>query len=207
MKSTTVRAGHGAAISVRRGDSIDIVNTHGTQVVDFWCVGAADANEHLSMSHCREVLSKIFFRPGDVLISNRYAPMLEILSDTSAIQHDTLIAACSDDMYRHFGLAADHRSCASNYRDAMKDLGRDAGQPPQPWNLFMCAAVDGAGTISYSRPPYVPGATVSMRLLCDATIIVSSCPDDHYPTNGGDGSPADFCVNVLSSREGLAKSP
>lgn len=113
--------------------------------------------------------------------------MLTVMADDTGILHDTLIAPCSRAMYGFLGLDPDHRSCTSNYHEALPE--RAAADPPQPWNLFMTAQVRTDGAIQYARPPMQPGMSVTLKALTDLVIVVSACPDDHYPTNGGDGSP------------------
>ena len=200
-EKVTVLAGHGAAIPVRAGDKVDIVNVSGTQVVDFWCLPESSPQEYLSLEHCREVLGKIYFAPGDVLVSDRYAPVLDYVADTSGGMHDTLIAPCNPDMYRKFGRSADHPSCVGNFWAALQAAGLVLPFVPSPWNLFMRAKVKDDGAIEYARPPFIPYGCVTLRSYRDATIIVSACPDDCYPTNGGDGSPRDFIVEI--ARTGL----
>lgn len=197
-RQLSVPAGEGLAVPVDAGDLVEIINLHGTQVADFWCLSRGDAGEWLSMSHCREVLQKIHFTPGDRLISNRYRALLTVVFDDSGIRHDTLIAACSPEMYRHHGIA-DHRSCTANFAEALATIGVGfAGDPPQPWNLFMVAPVGVEGAITFARPPLVPGGRVRLKVLADVVLVVSSCPDDVYPTNGGDGAPREIGITVMS---------
>ncbi|MGH6883296.1 DUF1989 domain-containing protein [Hypericibacter sp.] len=196
-----VPAREGAAFALSQGDRIEIVNDNGTQVVDFWCLIPSREPEYLSVGHCREVLGKIFFDPGDVLISNRYRPLLEYREDTAGGHHDTLIAACSEAMYRRFGREAGHPNCAANFETCARQIDWPAPLLPQPWNLFMRANVKEDGRIDYARPPYIPGGTVVLKALCPVRIIVSSCPDDCYPTNGGDGSARPFSVLVEPGEE------
>ena len=89
----TIPAGRGAAARLRAGQHVRVINTRGTQCVDTWAFVADDVSEFLSMEHSRSILEKIHFEPGDVLATNRYAPLLEIVADTSPGGHDTLIAA------------------------------------------------------------------------------------------------------------------
>ncbi|MGE0212961.1 MAG: DUF1989 domain-containing protein [Parvibaculaceae bacterium] len=191
-----VPAAEGAAFRLARGDTVQVINESGSQVVDFWCLSLENEAEHLSMGHCREVLGKIFFDPGDVLISDRYAPLLEYVADTAGGRHDTLIAACSEEMYLRFGREKGHPSCASNFERQAQRIGWPPHLPPQPWNLFMRAEVGEDGRIAYSRPPFIPDGTVTLKALAPMLAIVSACPDDCYPTNGGDGSPRAFTVRV-----------
>ncbi|HQY73276.1 MAG TPA: urea carboxylase-associated family protein [Aestuariivirga sp.] len=184
----TVPAKEGRFARLKEGDTIRIINDEGTQVVDFWCIALDGKVEYLSMEHCREVLGKVYFEPGDTLLSNRYTPLLEYVSDTSGGRHDTLIAACSSQMYIRFGREHDHPSCSSNFIENTRDIHWPAHLVPQPWNLFMRAAVKEDGSIEYSRPPFIPNGAVALRALRDVLIVMSACPDDCYPTNGGDGS-------------------
>lgn len=196
MRQITVLAGQGAALQVSAGDNVAIVNVSGTQVVDFWCLPQSSPQEYLSLEHCREVLGKIYFTPGDVLISDRYVPIFDYVADTTGGLHDTLIAPCNPEMYRKFGRSADHPSCAENFRAAARSARLSIPFVPSPWNLFMRARVKEDGAIEYARPPFLPDGRVTLRMRRDATIIVSACPDDCYPTNGGDGSPRDFVVEI-----------
>jgi hypothetical protein len=61
----TLQARTGAAVRLHRGQHLNIVNTHGTQVVDCWALSAADPAEHLSMPHCRNQWYRLTPRPGD----------------------------------------------------------------------------------------------------------------------------------------------
>ncbi|MGE3874656.1 MAG: DUF1989 domain-containing protein [Parvibaculaceae bacterium] len=200
LDKVKVFAGRGAAVQVEEGDEVAIINVSGTQVVDFWCLPRSSPQEYLSLEHCREVLGKVYFAPGDILVSDRYVPVLDYVADTAGGLHDTLIAPCNPEMYRKFGRSADHPSCAGNFRAAVESAGLSIPFVPSPWNLFMRAKVKEDGSIEYARPPFIPGGRAVLRMRRDATIIVSACPDDCYPTNGGDGSPRDFVIEIKRAR-------
>ena len=192
----TVPAGRGLAVALAADSRLRVVNTPGTQVVDTWAFAMGDPLEYLSMEHCREVLQRIVFEPGDVLLSNRYRPLLEILGDTSPGGHDTLIAACSREMYARSGAGADHANCADNLAHALEGRGHLIPFTPAPWNLFMLAPVRDGRTIDYVRPTSRPGDAVEVRALADCLMVFSACPDDVYPTNGGDGKPRDVHIEL-----------
>ena len=48
----------GRAVKVGRGQALKIINTFGTQVVDFWAFAATDLGTYLSMQHTRSTLSR-----------------------------------------------------------------------------------------------------------------------------------------------------
>ena len=198
-----VPGGTGHALRLKAGETVSVVNIHGTQGVDTWAFpidampsSARSAAEFLSMEHCREVLKKIVFDAGDVLITNYYRPILAMQADTSPGGHDTLIAACSDGMYTNVGKPAGHRNCSDNLRNALAPHGIALPFTPSPWNLFMIAAVPQGKAIDYRRPVSKPGDLVTVRAEIDCIFAVSACPDDVYPTNGGDGTPRDVLLRV-----------
>lgn len=193
----TVKAECGLAVPVAAGQRLRVINTFGTQVVDTWAIAADDPADHLSMEHCREVIQRIVFEPGDMLLTNRYRPILKIVDDTSPGGHDTLIAACSEPMYRRAGAAPGHASCAGNLAMALAAQGLNLPFTPQPWNLFMIARVPDGRSIVYERPRARPGDYVELEAQMDSILVFSACPDDIYPTNGGDGRARDVEVVLL----------
>jgi hypothetical protein len=184
----TIPAGRGVALSARRGQCARIINTFGTQVVDSW---AFVADEYLSMEHCREVLQRLCFEVGDALVTNRYREVLTIVADTSPGGHDSLIAACSRDMFLRAGRGGDHDNCADNLHRALRAVGMEVSFTPSPWNLFMRAPVRDGNRIEFVPPLSRPGDYLELRVEADCMLVFSACPDDVYPTNGGDGSPRD----------------
>jgi hypothetical protein len=193
----TVPAGRGLGVPLSRGERLRVINTPGTQVVDTWAFPDGAPAAWLSLEHCREVLQRIVFEPGDTLIDNRYRPVLKIVADTSPGGHDTLIAACSAEMYERAGAGAGHANCADNLRAALKAHGRALPFTPAPWNIFMLAPVCDGRRIDFVRPASRPGDHVELLAEQDCLMVFSACPDDVYPTNGGDGTPRDAHVELL----------
>ena len=191
----TIPARRGNAARIAAGQHLRVINTHGTQCVDTWAFVADDGpgplGEWLSMEHCRETHQRICFEPGDALVSNRYRPMFTILEDTSPGGHDTIVAACSAETYLRAGCTEPHANCADNLAAALAELDAAALFTPSPWNLFMLAPVVDGLRIEYQRPTSKPGDSVSLRAEADCIVAFSACPDDIWPTNGGDGTPVD----------------
>ncbi len=94
-----VPARRGRAVRLAKGQAIQIINTHGQQVVDTWCFNADDLSEFMSMEHLHATLQGIFPAMGDGLTTNRRRPILILEKDTSPGRHDTVIAAC--DVHRY----------------------------------------------------------------------------------------------------------
>ena len=85
----TIPARRGKATYLKRGQSIRIVNTHGSQVVDTWAFTAGMLTEFMSMEHTRATLTRMIPRPGDGLYTNRRRKILTMTGDTSRGDHDT----------------------------------------------------------------------------------------------------------------------
>ena len=197
MQNLTVKAECGLAVPVVRGQRLRVINTFGTQVVDTWAIATDDPTDYLSTEHCREVIQRIVFEPGDVLLTNHYRPILKILADTSPGGHDTLIAACSEPIYRRAGAAPSHASCAGNLAAARAVQGLSLPFTPQPWNLFMIAQVPDGRSIVYERPQARPGDFVELEAQMYSVMDFSACPDDVYPTNGGNRRARDVEIALL----------
>ena len=105
------------------GQRLRIINHLGQQVVDTWVFPRGRVDEYLSMEHCRGKLYKLFFEPGDVLISNLRRPLVKITSDTSPGRHDTLCSACDAGSYAEYGQGLNHPNCRANIVAAFSEQG------------------------------------------------------------------------------------
>jgi uncharacterized protein len=87
MTEVLIPARQGRAVRVPRGTALEVVNTHGAQVVDFWALCSPNTSEHLSMEHTRIAIGRLMPRVGDTLVSNARRPMLTVVADTSPGVH------------------------------------------------------------------------------------------------------------------------
>lgn len=186
VERLVVPAGGGRAVRLAEGESLEVVNTHGTQVVDLWAVSGA---RHLSVGHTRSINGHLDPSAGDTLVDDQRHPMLLFAADTSPGVHDTLIAACDPVRYRSLGAGPDHANCATNFLDALSATDHAGRVVPAPLNLFMHVEVSTDGAISYLPPRSQPGDTVTLVALRDLWIILSACPQDLVPVNGRDQRP------------------
>lgn len=185
-----VPARTGRAVRLAAGQSIKVLSIHGTQVVDFWALNAADSLEVLSMEHTRSVTSRIAPRAGDAIMSTRRRPMLCLAEDTSPGIHDTLLCACNRFLYEQLGCTEYHRNCEDNLHEALADIGLALPFTPAPFNLFMNVAVNPDRSISRREPEARPGDYVRLRAEMDVIVAMSACPQDITVINGG-GVPRD----------------
>ena len=199
-----VPARQGRAVRVRRGQTLRIINPHGTQVGDAWALNADDLGEHLSMPHTRAATDHLIPRVGDVLVSKRRRPMLRFSADTSPGVHDTQMAAC--DLYRYRGLGIDgyHDNCADNFRMALQAVGLRALDVPAPLNLWMNIPFQPDGSVAWLPPVSKPGDHVAFAACMDLIVVLSACPQDIIAINNR--KPMELHVQVLDVDVGAASS-
>ena len=113
-----------------RARTIEVINTHGTQVVDCWAFSAANPGEFMSMEHCRVSLGKVRPGVGDVMVTNQRRPILKVVADTFPGVHDTLMAACDRTRYELLGCKTYHRNCTDRpVGGAPRDRSPTHGDP------------------------------------------------------------------------------
>ena len=186
----------GVAVRVVAGRSIRVMNTHGTQVCDFWALCDGAPHEFLSMAHCHTETGGIMPAVGDVMVSNRRRPMLTITSDDSPGVHDTVIASCDWPRYQLLGCSEYHDNCADNFRMALMAIGEAAVHVPDPINLWMNIPVSPQGRISWEAPVSSAGHSIVMRAETDIIAVMSACPQDLTPVNGDGLAPTELHFRI-----------
>jgi uncharacterized protein YcgI (DUF1989 family) len=180
----------GKAACLPQGQTVQIINTHGQQVIDTWAFNAADLTEFMSMEHTRTSIGRIIPRVGDRLVTNHRRPILTLIEDTSPGIHDTLLAAC--DRYRYELLGhPNHDNCTDNLAAALAELGLASPHTPSPLNLFMNIPVLDNYQISFLPPVSKAGDSVCFRAELDCIIAFSCCPQDLVPINGVNCQPSE----------------
>lgn len=91
----------GKCIDVTEGQRITVVDLEGGQVVDFFAVSAKDTSEFLSTGVTIDCNESLRLHVGDLVYSNLYRPMFQILSDDVG-EHDLLHPCCRKEMYDFF---------------------------------------------------------------------------------------------------------
>ena len=188
-KVYTIAARCGAAVRLKRGELLTIINPSGHQVCDFWAFSEDNLAEHLSMAHIHTSLGSIFPKSGDTLVSNLRRPMLTLTEDTSPGVHDTVIASCDNARYRELGCIEYHDNCADNLRMSLMAIGLRAPHIPAPFNIWMNVPVAPDGTTRFEPPVSAAGDRISLRAENDLIAAMSACPQDMTPVNGVGVSP------------------
>ena len=193
----TIPARRGKAITLKRGQHVKVINTHGQQVVDTWAFNSTDLSECMSMEHTRTALSRIRVHVGDSLVTHQRRPILTLVEDTSPGVHDTLIAACDRYRYALLGCTTYHDNCTDNLAAALAELSRQTPETPSPWNLFMNIPVQADGSLTFEPPVCKPGDYVLLRAERDCVVVFSACPQDIVPINGVACRPAEAHVEIV----------
>ena len=182
----TIPARRGVAVRVTAGSAIEVINTHGSQVVDTWAFNAKDMAEFMSMEHSRAQVRKLCLDVGDSFVTNKRRPILTVVADTSPGRHDTLIASCDTHRYHALGHQGHHDNCTENLWAAMAALGLKPTETPAPLNLFMNIPWAPDGKLTWGEPISKPGDRVTLRAEMDLILAFSACPMDLLPINGKD---------------------
>ncbi|KAL8788478.1 MAG: hypothetical protein Q9213_001701 [Squamulea squamosa] len=199
--SGVIEARKGRAITVKKGQSLKMINTRGKQVIDLFAfVLNSDLKplpsqplNYLSMQHTRSGNMSLSLKPGSKLYSNLRKPMFTMEEDTSPGIHDTLVPACDAERYRQLGVQEYHASCAENLHLALEEFEYPFPKDvtPSPLNLWMNVPVQEGGKLAFMEPASREGNYVVLRAEEDCLVVCSACPQDVTPVNGYGQSPAD----------------
>lgn len=166
----------GVAFTIRRGETLRVIDPEGEQVGDLLAFNERDIREALSSGRTIDYASRIYLTKGDLLYSNRSSVMLRIVEDMVG-RHDFLLAPCSTEMFRIlYGDAAPHRGCFGNLAAALAPYGVSPDALPVAFNCFMNVPVDGAtGELRVLPPLSRAGDSISFLAEMDLIIGLTAC--------------------------------
>ena len=184
-----VPAGHGRAFRVPRGALLEIVDVEGQQVADFISVNELDRTEWLSATHTRSQTLRLNLAVGDRLQTNWRHAMYEVVSDDVGM-HDLITSMCDARRYRIDYGVENHRSCRSNFLEALQPWHYEEWEIPDVINVFQNAPIRADRTFGNEVPTSKPGDKFVLRALMDGIVAaISACPQDLNPCNGFHPSP------------------
>ena len=191
-----IPARRGVATHLQKGQTIKVVNTHGSQVVDFWAFNAIHPGEFMSMEHCRVALGRYRPIPGDELITNQRRKILKFVEDSSPGVHDTMMAACDRFRYEQLGCTEYHDNCTDNLWEALVSVRFKPTETPCPFNLWQNTPVDSTGSIEQLPTVSKRGDFVLFKALMDIVVCFSACPQDIVQINSGRPKNAHYQIIV-----------
>jgi uncharacterized protein YcgI (DUF1989 family) len=179
-----VPGGHGRAFAVGEDVLFTLIDVEGQQTADFIAFSAAGLGETLSSAETRLALRSLYIKVGDVLMSSRGRPMLELVSDTIGV-HDFSVPACDPTRFAvDFGCPG-HRNCLENMYEPLRAYGVTSPLAlPEPFNFFQSSPVLEGGRTGVVNPTSRAKDCITLRALMDLVCAVSSCPQDIIPGNG-----------------------
>lgn len=197
-----IPARHGKAVFLKAGEAVQIINTHGSQVVDCWAYNAQDVGEYMCMEATRVWNQRLNPLLGDSFITNMRHPILTLVEDTSPGVHDSFMAACDARRYELLGCTKPHRNCHDNLHEAMAEL--DIKLPHgnlASLNIFMNIQVQPDGITLHTLPTLTkPGDFIILRAEMDCYVAFSACPQDIVSIQGqGDNTPKDALLRILTA--------
>jgi uncharacterized protein len=184
-----VPAGHARAFRVPKGALLEIVDVEGQQVADFISVIENDPKEWLSATHTRSFSLRLNLAVGDRLQTNWRRDMYEVVQDDVGM-HDLITSMCDARRYKlDYGVEG-HRSCRSNFLEALAPWKYEEWQIPDVINVFQNAPIRPDRTFGNEIPTSTPGDKLVLRALIDGIVAsISACPQDLNPCNGFHPSP------------------
>jgi len=193
-----VPAREARAVMLTTGDQLRIVDIEGGQVADVFVFTGDHTTEYLSAAHTRAHSSRLFPEVGGTFVTNERRPILSLREDTSPGIHDMLMAPCDPQRYAALGYP-DHASCVANLHAALASVGRTVPDVFQPINVFMNVPVGSDGTLSWLPAKSLPGQSITLGAMLDCVVVVSACPQDLIPINGGEPTALGLEITRASS--------
>jgi uncharacterized protein YcgI (DUF1989 family) len=189
VNEVVVPARYVRAFSVPKGALLEIIDVEGQQVADFISVIEDNPTEWLSATHTRSSTLRLNLRVGDRLQTNWRRDMYEVVSDDVGM-HDLITAMCDERRYRIDYKVEGHRSCRSNFVEALAPWGYEEWQIPDVFNIFQNAPIKADRTFGNEIPTSKPGDKIVLRALIHGIVAaVSACPQDLNACNGFHPSP------------------
>ena len=184
-----IPAREGRAFRVPKGSLLEIVDVDGEQVADFISVLENDHKEWLSATHTRSSTLRLSLNIGDRLQTNWRRDMYEIVSDDVGT-HDLITSMCDSRRYEIDYGVENHRSCRSNFVEALAPWRYEEWQVPDVINIFQNAPIHPDRTFGNEVPTSKAGDKIVLRALLDGIVAaISACPQDLNACNGFHPSP------------------
>jgi urea carboxylase-associated protein 1 len=183
--------------TMRKGQTLRIVDLEGNQAVDFLIYSARDDAERYSAQDTIAAQRNIYLREGSILRSNEGAPMMTVAA-TAIAYHDTIGGACSceSNTLRYGHHTKSQHACVDNFLLASASAGRGKRDIVPNINWFMNVPVEPDGALGIVDGLSAAGLYVDLRAEMDVTVVVSNCPQINNPCNGFDPTPVRMIITA-----------
>jgi uncharacterized protein YcgI (DUF1989 family) len=184
----------GAALIVKRGQRLEIIDPRGEQVSDLVSFSESDPGEWLSSGRTIDYANTIYVTAGHILYSNRSRPMWTMIEDTVG-RHDFLLTPCSPETFTIlYKTTGHHPSCFENLVRGLEPFGIAPDAIPTTLNVFMNVDVLPSGELRILPPRSRPGDRVVLRAEMDLIVGVTACSAEL--SNNGRFKPIDVRLHA-----------
>jgi len=175
VETQTVQAHSGSGGTVKKGQTLRIIDVEGQQVADFVSIKEGDPSEYFDCVYTSWDSGRYKWHEGDQLKSNHLNALWTITDDKTA-NHYTGGGFCSRDARKRY-LNDDGRGCRDTIEDVYKDMGFDPAllQSVSCFNIFMTVNYTPDGEWKIELPITKPGDYIDLRAEMDVTWMVSVC--------------------------------
>lgn len=183
--------------TMKKGQTLRILDLEGNQAVDTLFYNANNTNERYSAIDTIRVQGNIYLTTGSKLMSSEGNVMLTIVADTCG-RHDTLGGACAAESNTvRYSLDKLHmHNCRNNFLLALAESSYDMGKRDLPSNInfFMNVPVTPAGKLTFEDGISNAGKYVELRAEMDVLVLVSNCPQLNNPCNAYNPTPVQMLI-------------
>src|SRR5262245_30966166 len=195
--ATTVLAGDGHTMVVKKGQVLRIVDLEGNQAVDTLFYNAHDPVERYSAVDTIREQGNIYLSTGSQLLSSEGNVLMSIVADTCG-RHDTLGGACAAES-NQVRYAIEKRfmhSCRDTFLLTLACCTRDMTKRDITANVnfFMNVPVTPEGKLTFEDGISGAGRYVEMLAHMDVRVLISNCPQLNNPCNGYNPTPVQLLV-------------
>jgi urea carboxylase-associated protein 1 len=192
-----VESGCGFSRTIRRGETLRIVDVEGNQAVDTLFFDAHDPTDRYSAPDTIREQGNIYLTTGTRLISSEGNVLLTIVADTCG-RHDTLGGACAAESNQvRYALEKKHmHNCRDTFLLEIQEhlsplTKRDI---PANINFFMNVPVTPDGGLTFEDGISGSGRYVELLAERDVTVLISNCPQLNNPCNAYNPTPVRVLV-------------
>jgi len=193
-----VEAGDYWMHTLRKGQTLRILDLEGNQAADTLFYSAADPAERYSAVDTIREQGNVYLTAGTRLMSTGGQVLLEIVADTCG-RHDTLGGACATESntVRYSLEKKCMHACRDSYLLAVAEneqYGLSKRDITHNINFFMNVPVTPEGGLSFADGISAPGKYVELRAAMDVVALISNCPQLNNPCNAYNPTPIEVLI-------------
>ena len=183
------------SVTVKKGQTLRIVDTEGQQAVDTLFYNADDVEERYSAHDTVTAQGAAYITTGSPVISSEGNLMLTVTADTVGY-HDTSAGACSveSNTVRFGHHTRFMHACRENFvlEGGKYGLGKKDIVPNI--NFFMNVPIEPNGHLAIVDGLSEPGNYVELKAEMDVICLISNCPQVNNPCNGFNPTPIEVFI-------------